>query len=131
MGDVRVNAFVAFIPLLVAATLLGGVCALVMLLARSTVRRLMLHGVEPDDPLLLRARRTLAVATLVAWACLLLALVFPLATLATNGWTQVLLLGSAVTTMVFVAIRMRPYLTEPGPAPDRRVPAPQRRPRRR
>ncbi|GAB3856460.1 hypothetical protein ACFPIJ_58650 [Dactylosporangium cerinum] len=130
MRDTLVDASITFIPLLVAATVLGGLCALVALLARSTLRRLVRLGTDPDDPQVQRTRRMLAVATLVATGSLLLALLFPLTALAVGGWAQVLLLGGAATAMLFVAIRMRPYFAA-APAADRRAPTSRRRPRRR
>lgn len=129
MRDTVADVPMTFIPLLVAGAVLGGVCALVALLARSTLRRLVRHGADPDDPRLQRTRRTLAVATLIAWGSMLLTLLFPLAALAASRWAQVLLLGGAVATMVLVAIRMHPYFTA-APAVDRRAPTSRRRPRR-
>jgi hypothetical protein len=119
--------WLTFLPLFIAVALLGGVSAVVALLARSALRRMARMHVEPSSDPVRQARRIFGVCALIAWACLSVGLLVSLSSLTTVLWPQIVLLAVMVAATVWVVVRARPYLTTqaapPAPTPAAPIPA--------
>jgi peptidoglycan/LPS O-acetylase OafA/YrhL len=105
------QVFLAYFgPLVIAAAVLGGGCALVAGLALTAFRRMVRAGADPDGAPVQQAARTVRVSVLIACACTMPAFAFPLLALTTRGWLQLVELIVAVAVVALVATRTGRFL---------------------
>lgn len=134
MGETWNGVLAVFAPLLLAAAVLGGGCAVVALLARSVLRRAAAFNADPASEPVVRARRTFAVATTLASTLGVMAVALPLAAVVPGLWLGGLVLVVGLVVVLWVVRRMWPMFGErfvpaaPKPAPPRRSRADRMRP---